>query len=240
MTTTRPPAAADERLYKIHQNAGQSRRLTPGDFSTETGDGIVCYPRRLPQLGRRSLPAKPTSAANRKPTATVRAPQADNTLPAALLAQLPGYPRHNGGAPIVPVATAASVLDGFLTATQLCQLLGIHERTLARWREHGRAPPRIRLPGRQEDPYSVASVVAWMRSLEETAPAPPRKPMWPQCPTTVSQAAVIGAGTQSQSRNSAMPRTLSSQCPQWRSAMGRSIEEPQRRDRRRPAYAAPR
>jgi hypothetical protein len=127
---------------------------------------------------------KQTKAANRPPTAPVVAPPADTAAPAvvlaqlgALLAQLPGYSGHNGAS----VATSGTgPPEGFMTEEQMRRLLRgrdnrpIHQRTLARWRERGQAPPRIQLPGQRGDLYCVASFLEWLRKREEKPLPPPR------------------------------------------------------------------
>ncbi len=113
-------------------------------------------------------PNRKTSAAAAKALA-VASPvgrAAHDTSAVALLAQ--GSPEigHNGGPPLV--------LADFLTEEELCEQLHIHARTLKRWRDLGRGPPRTILPGRRAV-YSAANIASWLRSLEERR-EPPRKP----------------------------------------------------------------
>ena len=58
--------------------------------------------------------------------------------------------------------TTESVLDGFLTPSQLSKQLGVDKRTLSRWHLKRIGPPRVKV-GRQIF-YKVALVRAWLEA----------------------------------------------------------------------------
>jgi hypothetical protein len=60
-----------------------------------------------------------------------------------------------------------TVLEGYLTASELATQIHRSVRTLARWRAIGEGPPCLRL-GR-EIYYKKSSVAAWLASLEQDA-----------------------------------------------------------------------
>jgi transposase-like protein len=99
--------------------------------------------------------------------ATKPAPAAANTVPAiqaeTVLRESPGALRND------------PLLDCFVSQDELCRQLGICSKTLERWRRKSRGPLRTFLPGRKAA-YSASSVRAWLASLEETPPEPPRSP----------------------------------------------------------------
>ncbi|MBV8093118.1 MAG: helix-turn-helix domain-containing protein [Acetobacteraceae bacterium] len=54
--------------------------------------------------------------------------------------------------------------NDLLLTEQLCELLGVDERTLLRWRQDGCGPPYIRLGGLKRGPirYPRKGVDAWL------------------------------------------------------------------------------
>jgi len=60
-----------------------------------------------------------------------------------------------------------TVLEGYLTESELATQIHRSVRTLARWRAIGEGPPCLRL-GR-EIYYKKSSVAAWLASLEQDA-----------------------------------------------------------------------
>lgn len=57
-----------------------------------------------------------------------------------------------------------SVLDGYLTATELATELNVSPRTIARWRGLREGPPLVRVGRRIM--YRRSSVAAWLAELE--------------------------------------------------------------------------
>ena len=60
-------------------------------------------------------------------------------------------------------------MPGYLTEDELCARLGIHPRTLYRWRMLGEGPPRTVMPGGRQSIYNEASFLKWLRSREQVA-----------------------------------------------------------------------
>jgi hypothetical protein len=86
-----------------------------------------------------------------------------------------GTKRPNGDAAIAATTptldpavfgNAGTVLEGYLTPTQLAAQLGCCEKTLARWHAARRGPPRVTMPGRRLL-YRRTAVADWLERQEK-------------------------------------------------------------------------
>lgn len=62
----------------------------------------------------------------------------------------------------------SAILSDYLSQNGLAKQLGVHERTVWKWRTAGRGPP-VTLIG-QKPYYSIAGVRDWLRSREQKMP----------------------------------------------------------------------
>jgi excisionase family DNA binding protein len=71
------------------------------------------------------------------------------------------------------LSSSRSVLDGYLTEKQLAEQIGVHERTLWRWRESGTGPAATFMGRRPL--YRVEAVRQWLAAQEKPAPRAQRR-----------------------------------------------------------------
>jgi excisionase family DNA binding protein len=76
--------------------------------------------------------------------------------------------KHPEGSTVTPVAPGGTLLQGWISRTDLARELGVCEETLRRWADARRGPPFVKA-GRKIL-YRRTTVLEWLERQEDVAP----------------------------------------------------------------------